>query len=339
MALRLIEVILPQQYQHKVQEILQDQEVLGIWQAGLSQDQILVRLLLPTEKTEPVLDLLKKHYSHVDGFRVMLLTVEASLPRPEPPEGKKEKQKETQPEEVSKSKTSRISRQELYADITQSAQLSRVYLVMVVLSSLVAAIGLLRDNLVALIGAMVIAPLLGPNVALSLATTLADVSLAKRALKVNVVGILTALALSIFIGIIFTVNPDIHVLASRTGVGLGDVVLALAAGCAGTLAFTAGIPTVLVGVMVAVALLPPLVTLGLLLGSGYWHLALGAMLLLLINLICINLAGVTTFLAQGIRPVTWWEADRAKKATRVAILLWGLLLLALVVVILLTQSS
>jgi uncharacterized hydrophobic protein (TIGR00341 family) len=339
MDLRLIEAVLPQQYEHKVQEILKDHEVLGIWQSGLSQSQILVRVLLPAEKTEPVLDLLKKNYSHVDGFRVMLLTVEASLPRPEPAEGKKENQKETQPEEVSESKTSRISRQELYADITQSAQLSRVYLVMVVLSSLVAAIGVLRNNLVALIGAMVIAPLLGPNVALSLATTLGDVSLAKRALKVNVVGILTALALSVFIGIIFTVNPDIHVLASRTEVGLGDVVLALAAGCAGALAFTTGIPTVLVGVMVAVALLPPLVTLGLLLGSGYWHLALGAMLLLLINLICINLAGVTTFLAQGIHPVTWWEADRAKKSTRVAILLWGVLLLALVVVILLTQSS
>lgn len=339
MDLRLIEVVLPEQFEHKVQEILQDHEVLGIWQTGLSQDQIMVRVLLPAEKTEIVLDLLKKHYSHVDGFRAILLSVEASLPRPEPPEEKKEKKEEAQPEPASETKPGRISRQELYADITQSAQLSRVYLVMVVLSSIVAAIGILRNNLVALIGAMVIAPLLGPNVALSLATTLGDISLAKRALKVNVLGILTALVLSVFIGFVFTVNPDTHVLASRTEVGLGDVALALAAGSAGALAFTTGVPTVLVGVMVAVALLPPLVTLGLLLGSGHWHMALGAMLLLLINLICINLAGVTTFLAQGIRPITWWEADRAKKATRTAIGLWGLLLLILVAVILLTQSS
>jgi len=305
----------------------------------LSQDQIMVRLLLPTEETEAILDLLKKHYSHVEGFRVILLPVEASLPRPEP-EGKKEAEKEEAgPEPASKTKTARISRQELYADINQSAQLSRVYLVMVVLSSIVAAIGILRNNLVALIGAMVIAPLLGPNVALSLATTLGDISLAKRALKVNVVGIFTALALSIIIGFFFTVDPGIHVLASRTDVGVGDILLALAAGIAGALAFTTGIPTALVGVMVAVALLPPLVTLGLLLGSGHWNMALGAMLLLLVNLICINLAGVTTFLAQGIRPITWWEADRATRATRLAILLWGLLLLALVVVILLTRSS
>lgn len=269
----------------------------------------------------------------------MLLSVEASLPRSEP-EGKKEPEKEKlEPEPDAKAKPGRISRQELYDDVTQSAELSRVFLVMVVLSSIVAAIGVLRNNLVALIGAMVIAPLLGPNVALSLGTTLGDVSLAKRALKVNVVGIFTALVLSIIIGFFFTVNPDIHVLASRTEVGLGDILLALAAGSAGALAFTTGIPTALVGVMVAVALLPPLVTFGLLLGSGHWNMALGAMLLLLVNLICINLAGVTTFLAQGIRPITWWEADRATKATRIAILLWGLLLLALVVVILLIQSG
>lgn len=339
MAQRLIEVILPRQFEHKVQELLKDQKVLGVWQSGLSKDQIMVRVLLPAEETEGVLDLLKKHYSHVEGFRAMLLSVEASLPRSEP-EGKKEPEKEKlEPEPDAKAKPGRISRQELYDDVTQSAELSRVFLVMVVLSSIVAAIGVLRNNLVALIGAMVIAPLLGPNVALSLGTTLGDVSLAKRALKVNVVGIFTALVLSIIIGFFFTVNPDIHVLASRTEVGLGDILLALAAGSAGALAFTTGIPTALVGVMVAVALLPPLVTFGLLLGSGHWNMALGAMLLLLVNLICINLAGVTTFLAQGIRPITWWEADRATKATRIAILLWGLLLLALVVVILLIQSG
>ena len=336
---RLIETVLPRQYQHKVQELLQDQEVLGIWQSGLSQNQIMVRVLLPTQETEAVLDLLKKHYSHVEGFRVILLPVEASLPRPEPEGKKAPNEEETQAESPSQAKAARISRQELYANIEQGAELSRVYLILVVLSSIVAAIGVLHNNIVAIIGAMLIAPLLGPNVALSLATTLGDIPLATRALKANVAGICTALVLSILIGFIFTVNPEIHVLASRTQVGLGDVALALAAGSAGALAFTTGIPAALVGVMVAVALLPPLVTFGLLLGSGHWSMALGAMLLLLVNLICINLAGVTTFLAQGIRPITWWEADRANKATRTAILLWGVLLLALVLVILLTQSS
>jgi uncharacterized membrane protein len=91
--------------------------------------------------------------------------------------------------------------------------------------------------------------------------------------------------------------------------------------------------------MVAVALLPPLVTLGMLFGSGHWDLAAGALLLFLINLICVNLAGVVTFIAQGIRPLTWWEADRAKKAARFAIIVWTSLLFALVIFILLAQRA
>ena len=91
--------------------------------------------------------------------------------------------------------------------------------------------------------------------------------------------------------------------------------------------------------MVAVALLPPLVTFGLLLGSGQPALATGAMSLFLVNLICVNLAGVTTFLVQGIHPANWWEKDRAVKATRIAIGLWVALLTALVGLILLLQKG
>ncbi|MHB1093870.1 DUF389 domain-containing protein [Thiobacillus sp.] len=73
----------------------------------------------------------------------------------------------------------------------------------------------------------------------------------------------------------------------------------------------------------AVALLPPLVAFGLLLGSGHAALAMGALSLAMMNLICVNLAGVTTFLVQGIRPATWWEKDRAVKSTRIAITAFG----------------
>jgi hypothetical protein len=57
------------------------------------------------------------------------------------------------------------------------------------------------------------------------------------------------------------------------------------------------------------------------------------------NLICVNLAGVTTFLVQGIRPATWWEKDRAVKATRIAIVLWAVLLAALIGLILLLRRT
>lgn len=101
---------------------------------------------------------------------------------------------------------------------------------------------------------------------MALATTLGDLDLLKNSIKSNIAGSLIALIFSIMVGILFNINPKIPELFSRTQVGMGDVVLALASGSAGALSFTMGLPSALIGVMVAVALLPPLVTFGMLLG-------------------------------------------------------------------------
>jgi uncharacterized membrane protein len=85
-----------------------------------------------------------------------------------------------------------------------------------------------------------------------------------------------------------------------------------------------------------VALLPPLVVVGLLLGGGAPDLALNAFILFAINIVCINLAGVVTFLAQKIRPRTWWESEQAGHATRIAVTLWVVTLVLLLAFILLT---
>lgn len=338
MALRLIELILPEKRSGELQELIEDWKPLGVWHQALQEDKILVRILLSTEETEATLDILEKQFSTSEGFRLMLIPVEASLPRPEIPEEEKPpEQKEEQAEEVPEPKVGRISREELYQDISDAARISRVYILMIVLSSVVAAIGLMGNNVAIVIGAMVIAPLLGPNVAFSLAVTLGDVDLARSSIKTNIIGILTSFVLSVLVGLAFRITPGIPEIASRTTVGISNIVLALASGSAGALAFTTGVSATLIGVMVAVALLPPLVTFGMLLGAGFYHDSLGAMLLLCTNLICVNLAGIVTFLVQGIRPVTWWEADRAKKATRIAILLGASLLLILTVIILLSQ--
>ena len=175
--------------------------------------------------------------------------------------------------------------------------------------------------------------------ALALATTLGDLTLLRHALLTALAGIATAIVLSVILGVMLQVNPASPEIASRNAVGLGDIVVALASGSAGALAFTTGVSTTLIGVMVAVALLPPLVAFGLLLGGGYPALAMGALSLFLMNLICVNLAGVMTFLVQGIRPATWWEKGRAVKATRTAIVLWAALLAGLIGMILLLRKG
>jgi uncharacterized hydrophobic protein (TIGR00341 family) len=203
----------------------------------------------------------------------------------------------------------------------------------------VAAVGLYDNSVAIIIGAMVIAPLLGPNVASSLATALGDLALLRQALLTILAGIAMTMVLSVIIGVLLQVDPVSSEVASRTRVELGDIAVALASGCAGALAFSTGVSATLIGVMVAVALLPPLVTFGLLMGNGQPALATGALLLFLLNLICVNLAGVGTFLVQGIRPEIWWEKDRAVKATRIAIVLWVALLAALTGLILLLRKG
>ena len=66
---------------------------------------------------------------------------------------------------------------------------------------------------------------------------------------------------------------------------------------------------------------------------------MNAMLLFVTNVICVNLAGVVTLLAQNVRPRTWWEADRARKAIKIAISFWVFLLLMLVAVVLVLQHG
>jgi uncharacterized hydrophobic protein (TIGR00341 family) len=337
MALRLMELILPRGDEKEALDLMKDRQVQGVWQEKLADDLVLIRVLTLAEETEALFDLLENRFAAADGFRVILFPVEASLPRPVPPEEAAPETETVPAEPPPGNVASRISREELYEDITDSIRVSAVFLVMVVLSAIVAAIGLLRGNVAIIIGAMVIAPLLGPNVALSLATTLADGALARNSLKAGLAGMSAALAASLALGFVFSVDPGLPEIASRTQVSISDVGLALASGVAGALAFTTGVPGTLIGVMVAVALLPPLVAFGMLLGAGHWQHALGALLLLATNVICVNLAGVVTFLAQGIRPASWSEADRAKRASGYAIAIWVALLAALAAVITLSQ--
>ncbi|KPK46201.1 MAG: hypothetical protein AMK74_00920, partial [Nitrospira bacterium SM23_35] len=216
MALRLIELILPEDQLKHSQDVLKDCQASGIWYEKLEEYKILIRILLPAEKTEEAMDTFEKQFSIVDGFRIILLSVEASIPRSEEPEKEPTTHVEIPPEKQLASNIGRISREELYNDVADSSKITKIYLIMVALSSIVAAIGLLRSNVAIIIGAMVIAPLIGPNVALSLATTLGDIQFVRNSLKTMIVGIVTAFILSTSLGFIFPVNPATPEITSRT---------------------------------------------------------------------------------------------------------------------------
>ncbi|NJN57386.1 MAG: TIGR00341 family protein [Leptolyngbyaceae cyanobacterium SL_5_9] len=334
MSLRLLEVFLPSDCTHQLLKLLGERSPLEVWTTSLSESQSLVRILLSVKEAETVIDSLESQFTEVEGFRILLLSVEAAVPRTKTLQ-------ETRASQSSDSNSDpnwRINRQELYESICGTVTLTSTHVMMVLLSAIIAAIGLLRDNATIITGAMVIAPLLGPNMALSLATTLGDRSLALRAVRIGTIGIAIALSFSWAVGALVTIDPTIPEIAFRTRVRGSDVVLAIASGVAGALSFTAGATSAIVGVMVAVALLPPLVSFGLLLGAGYGQEAIGAILLFLTNLICLNLAGVATFFLQNIRPREWWKADRAEKLSGTAFILWFTLLSSLILGLMLWRN-
>lgn len=346
--LRLIEMILPESHLKDLKEVLKDQRPINLWvqplaeiwiypegdeEAKLVENSVMIKVLLREENTEKLLDTLEQKFSQSKGFRINLISLAASVPLPQALEAPQAEDAEVE------ANNERVSRQELYSTIENNARVSKVYLALMVFSSIVAAIGLLGNNPVVIIGAMVIAPLLGPIMALSLAITIADRPLARNALMASLVGLALAVGISAVLGYFFSADPTNTEITSRAEVNLVDIALALASGGAGALALTTGLSGALIGVAISVSLVPPLVIFGLMLGSGNIYVALSAIMLFLVNLICINLAGTAVFISQGIKPSTWWEAKRARKETTIAILVWMTLLILLALIIQISQGE
>lgn len=284
-----------------------------------------VRSVMGASQTGPALDALHGRIADRGSLMVLVEPIDAVLPRPLATQSSNRK--------TELHSAAAVSREEVYAAISDGAKLHRNYLLLVALAAIVAAIGLTHDNTAAVIGAMVVAPLLGPNMAIALGLVLGDLPLVRRALVAAGVGFALTLGLAVLLGLVLEVDPTIPELASRTRVGGWDLVLALAAGCAGALAFTTGAPTYLTGVMVAVALLPPAVASGMLASAGEWRGASSALLLAGGNITAVTLAAILTFVWRGMRPRNWWQADRARSSARRGIVIFVGLLVVLAAVI------
>ncbi|KAA6187340.1 TIGR00341 family protein [Thiohalocapsa marina] len=325
--MRIVEVIAPARHAKEVIGMGRFYGAVDTWWGPPSEDQRqCVRMLVPDAARQPLMDALQSLLESEHSARVVVSSVDATLPRQKSTEAEAQKQKQ---EAVS------ATREELYSEIAQGARLDWNYVLLASLSTVVAAIGLAADDVAVVIGAMVIAPLLGPIIAFAFAASLGDRSLAGRALVTSLVGLGLALLLSLCFGLIWPVNLSSHEVLARTDVSLANVALALASGAAAVLSLTSGLPTALVGVMVAVALLPPTSVLGMLLGGGRWELAVGAALLLAVNVVCVLLAAKIVFLGKGVRPRTWLERAKVRQSMALYIGLWVTLLALLIGAILL----
>ena len=319
--MKLIEVITDAKNHELIIRIAKQNDSEIYWQGTPNQEgRQSIRILVSDEDRQSVLDALQGLLG--ESMKILVLPVDAVLPRKEP-----------KPSDQEVKETITTTREELYNNIVKNAHLDSTYLLLVFLSTAVVAIGLLEDNVAVVIGAMVIAPLLGPNIALALGAALGDMALMWKATKTTIAGITLALMLSMILGFIYPFNLDSHELMARTDVGLGSIVLALASGAAAVVSLTTGLASVLVGVMVAVALLPPTATLGLMIGAGQPKLAVGAALLLGVNIVSVNLAAKVVFWFRGVKPRSWLEKRKANQSMVTYIFIWAISLIMLLVVI------
>lgn len=321
MSLRLIEAIVPKSKKEHLMALQKNPLIIDAWQEENTRSSFLFKILLQAENSEVLIDKISRLFTKDEKFRIIIHDVEATLPLVESPP--------SIPVKKSIGKLS-VSREELYNQIVSLAQLNYVYILMVVLATVIASLGFIEDRWVLLIGSMVVAPLITPNIAFSLGVVLGDRNLVRMGILAMGAGIVLVLATAYSIGFFYPPTLSSVSLQVALVFGYPDLIVALASGIVGVLAFTSGTALALIGVMVSISLLPPLVAAGLMLGMKQYWLFGNAIMLFFANFVALNLSGIVTFWLQGVRPKNWWEEKKAKKYRIRAIAMWIFLLLLLV---------
>jgi uncharacterized hydrophobic protein (TIGR00341 family) len=329
MSLQLIEAYIPKKHFEKVDEKLRKFDATSYVVRDHSKEKCLVRMIVKTTESENILNYLESIINVVEGFEATLFPVQSHIRRKTETEIEEEKK---EAEETRRS-IQRASRHELYVKIESMSSIHLNYILFVILSSIVVTIGIIKNSSAIVIGGMVIAPLLGPVISLAFGSILGDYKLVKQALFSVFAGVGISLVIAIIAGVILPVPVESEEFLSRMKVDYLDGILALASGAAGALSILRGSPSALVGVMVAVALLPPTIVFGVTIGAALWEQVLPSMLLLSVNINSILLSAVVVFTLSGIRPIKYDEIQRANNSRKFALIFVSVILLVLLVTI------
>jgi uncharacterized hydrophobic protein (TIGR00271 family) len=199
------------------------------------------------------------------------------------------------------------SRPRVYVQVYATAEmLSLNYWLEIVLSAGIATFGLVENSPAVIIGAMLISPLMGPIMATGMGLGIGDLFLTAKAIANLMLSVTLAVGLSALFVWLLPFHSATNEILSRTNPTLLDLGIALLSGLAGAVAVARsggggdGVAT-LPGVAIAVALMPPLCTIGFGLGSGAnLHIMAGAGLLFLTNLVAIVSSAFAVFLLIGM---------------------------------------
>jgi uncharacterized hydrophobic protein (TIGR00271 family) len=193
---------------------------------------------------------------------------------------------------------------DLFNQLRENAKPKQTYLVLMMLSTILATFGLFSNSSPVIIGAMILAPLMSPIISLSMGVLRQDRNLIRTSLTTVGIGIGVGYAFAIIITVITPIMDINDEIALRTNPNIIDLGIAVISGAAGAYAHAKEeIAKTLAGVAIAVALVPPLAVSGIGIGWMNWQIFFGAFLLLLTNLTGMVLAGSLVFLLSGYSPL------------------------------------
>lgn len=185
------------------------------------------------------------------------------------------------------------------AQVSEDAAISGHYLVMTIISAGIAILGLLLSSPAVVIGAMLISPLMGPIVGLGFGIALFDFDALKRSLISFGVGVVLAVGVSTLLVLVSPIQSVTSEIAARTRPNLFDLGVAVLAGLGATYAMIRGRQGAIVGVAIAVALMPPLAVVGFGLATLDRQVFLGAAFLFFTNFTAIAFAAAALARVYG----------------------------------------
>ncbi|OAV32640.1 hypothetical protein AO368_0243 [Moraxella catarrhalis] len=206
-----------------------------------------------------------------------------------------------------------IDYRQIRIDIESGALPTRHFYLMNGLSAVIAGFGLLANSPAVVIGAMLIAMLIGPISGIALAIIDARLALLKKSLLTLLSGGALIYAIGVLLGFLYPDQAASQEIIARTAPNTMDVFVALAGGVAGAYALISrNLSVAVVGVAVATALVPPLTASGILLATGHYQLALGALILTLTNILAIQFTNALVLWAVGFRRL---DIDKSEDET------------------------
>ncbi|WP_423750816.1 TIGR00341 family protein [Salinirarus marinus] len=327
--MRLVQVMVPTGKREALLRTLDDENIdyAVSDEVGSQEYTAVVWFPLPTEAVQPILERLYEAGFERDAFTVVVDAETVVSQRFDALEAEYERG------------SKQIAREELAATAQDLAPDWWPFVVMTAISAVVATAGLLLDSPAVVVGSMVIAPLVGPAMSTSVGTVVDDRALFLKGVKQQAVGgvlaIASAAAFAFLLRQAHVVPLDaaevlaIDEVRERLVPDVLSLVIALGAGVAGAISLSSGVSTAIVGVMIAAALIPPTAVVGIGLAWGRPLSVVGALVLVLVNVLSINFAALGVLWYAGYRPRQWLRAESTRLATAKQIAVLGVAILLL----------